>query len=143
MANALVLKSDLGAVPDIIERSGGNARFAYDEFFKATINNEHTRRAYTRIVGRLLAWCETNKLELRQITPGIAGDYIGQLEGSATTKNQALAALPAFLRCDGDAPRRATQFFRISARHQVQRHRRQDGRDFNRPSAETFSLDRY
>jgi integrase/recombinase XerD len=84
------------ALPAAIERAGGNARFAYDEFFKATINNEHTRRAYTRIVGRLLAWCEKNDIELRLITPGLAGDYIGQLEGSATTKNQALAALRHF-----------------------------------------------
>jgi len=96
MANELTLIKDAGTVPAIIERSGGNARFAYDEFFKATINNEHTRRAYTRIVGRLLTWCDTHGLELRQITPGIAGDYISQLEGSATTKNQALAALRHF-----------------------------------------------
>ena len=55
MAKQLILKSDLAAVPAIIERSGGNARFAYNEFFEASINNEHTRRAHTRIVGRLLA----------------------------------------------------------------------------------------
>ena len=96
MTNELTLIKGAGAVPAIIERSGGNTRFAYDEFFKATINNEHTRRAYTRIVGRMLAWCDKNGLELRQITPGIAGDYISQLEGSATTKNQALAALRHF-----------------------------------------------
>jgi site-specific recombinase XerD len=95
MANELALINP-SAVPAIIERSGGNARFAYEEFFKATINNEHTRRAYARIVGRLLAWCEKNDLELRQITPGLAGDYIGQLEGSSPTKNQALAALRHF-----------------------------------------------
>lgn len=96
MANGLILKSDLETVPAIVTRAGGNARFAYDEFFRATINNEHTRRAYARIVGRLLSWCEKNGLELRQITPGLAGDYIGQLEGSAPTKNQALAALRHF-----------------------------------------------
>ena len=30
------------------------------------------------------------------MTPGLAGDYIGQLEGSAPTKNQAIAALRHF-----------------------------------------------
>jgi len=73
-----------------------NAGFAADEFFKASISNEHTRRAYGRIVGRLLDWCNQRKLELREITPGLAGEYIGQLSGSAPTRNQALAALRHF-----------------------------------------------
>ena len=30
------------------------------------------------------------------MTPGLAGDYVGQLEGSAPTKNQAIAALRHF-----------------------------------------------
>ena len=96
MANEIALRQLPEVVPAIIDRAGGNARFAYDEFFRASINNEHTRRAYARIVGRLLAWCELNGLELLQITPGLAGDYITQLEGAATTKNQALAALRHF-----------------------------------------------
>jgi integrase/recombinase XerD len=96
MANELVLKNAPSAVPAIIERSGGNAKFAYEEFFKATLNNEHTRRAYTRIVGKLLSWCETNQIELHQITPGLAGTYISEIQGSAPTKNQALAALRHF-----------------------------------------------
>jgi site-specific recombinase XerD len=33
---------------------------------------------------------------LRQVTPGLAGEYIAQLQGSAPTKNQALAALRHF-----------------------------------------------
>ena len=73
-----------------------NAGFAADEFFNASINNEHTKRAYGRIVGRFLAWCADRKLELHTITPGLAGDYLGQFEGSAPTKNQALAALRKF-----------------------------------------------
>lgn len=77
----------------IIKRAGGNTGFATDEFFKATINNEHTRRAYSRIVNRFLVWCDERGFELRQITPGLAGEFIQQLEGSASTKNQALAAL--------------------------------------------------
>jgi len=69
-----------------------NASFAADEFFRASISNEHTRRAYGRIVGRFLGWCDRHKLELREITPGIAGEYVSQIEASAPTKNQALAA---------------------------------------------------
>jgi hypothetical protein len=57
---SLVIAASSSAAPAIIELSGGNARFAYEDFFKATINNEHTRRAYARIVGRLFAWCEKN-----------------------------------------------------------------------------------
>src|ERR1700685_2341714 len=77
-------------------RKTSNAEFAADEFFQASISNEHTRRAYGRIVGRFLIWCDERKLELRNITPGIAGDYLGQIEGSEPTKNQALAALRKF-----------------------------------------------
>ena len=33
---------------------------------------------------------------MRNTTPGIAGDYLGQVEGSEPTKNQALAALRKF-----------------------------------------------
>lgn len=62
--------------PAVIKSGGGSASFAYDEFFRATLNNEHTRRAYGRIVRRFLDWCEVNGLELRNLTPGIAGEYI-------------------------------------------------------------------
>ena len=58
--------------------------------------NEHTRRAYGRIVGRFLIWCDQRGLVLHNITPGLAGEYVSQLEGSAPTKNQALAALRHF-----------------------------------------------
>jgi site-specific recombinase XerD len=95
MAGELVLRNDT-AVPAIIARSGGNARFAYQEFFKAALNNPHTRRAYGRIVNRFLAWCDQHRLELSRIAPGLAGDYIAELSGSAPTKNQAIAALRHF-----------------------------------------------
>ncbi len=96
MANELILRGDLATVPALITNAGGNARFAYDEFFKATISNLHTRRAYGRIVDRFLHWAHERKLELHRITPGLAGDYISQVEGSPQTKNQAIAALRHF-----------------------------------------------
>ncbi len=46
------------ALPATVARAGGNARFAYDEFFKASIGNAHTRPAYARIVDHFpLWWC--------------------------------------------------------------------------------------
>jgi site-specific recombinase XerD len=100
-AKELVPKSAVGlnvtqTTPAILERAGANAMFAADEFFSATINNPHTRRAYGRAVGRFLSWCESQGLELGRITPGIAGRYLEELPGSAPTKNQALAALRHF-----------------------------------------------
>jgi len=83
-------------VPETLRRAGANAVFAAEEFFKATINNAHTKRAYGRSVARFLAWCEEKGVELHQITPGLAGEYVGQLPGSPPTKNQALAALRHF-----------------------------------------------
>jgi site-specific recombinase XerD len=73
-----------------------NATFAADEFFQASISNEHTRRAYGRIVSRFLCWCDERGLALHHITPGLAGEYMQKLSGSAPTKNQALAALRHF-----------------------------------------------
>ena len=82
--------------PAILRRAGTAACFAADEFFSARISNSHTRRAYARPVGRFLAWCEAQGIELRQVTPGLAGRFIEDLPGSDPTKNLALAALRHF-----------------------------------------------
>ena len=84
------------SVPAVLERAGGNALFAADEFFGARISNPHTRRAYARVVSRFLAWCENEGLELRQVSPGLAGRFLDELAGDSATKNQALAALRHF-----------------------------------------------
>jgi hypothetical protein len=47
----------------IVLRQTPNAAFAAEEFFKATLTNEHTRRAYGRIAGRFLGWCDRRGLE--------------------------------------------------------------------------------
>ena len=62
----------------------------------AKISNPHTRRAYARPVERFLAWCEEQGIELRQVTPGLAGRFIQELPGSDPTRNLALAALRHF-----------------------------------------------
>ena len=84
------------SVPAVLRRAGKNALFAADEFFAARISNPHTRRAYARIVGRFLAWCEEQGIELRQVTPGLAGRFIEEMPGSDPTRNLALAALRHF-----------------------------------------------
>lgn len=89
-------KLPLSAVAVAILEKTSNASFAAEEFFKASISNEHTRRAYGRIVDRFLVWCDERGLGLHNVTPGLAGEYLASLEGSAPTKNQALAALRRF-----------------------------------------------
>ena len=84
------------AFPALLQRAGKNALFAADEFFSARLSNPHTRRAYARPVGRFLTWCEEQGIELRQVTPGLAGRFIEELPGSDPTKNLALAALRHF-----------------------------------------------
>src|ERR1700687_4600677 len=73
--------------------------------FEAALSNDHTKRAYGRAVKRFLAWCEHEGIELRDVTPGLADKYMGQLQGSAPTKNQTLAALRHFF--DGLVTRHA------------------------------------
>ena len=85
-----------GAFPAILVRAGKAACFAADEFFSARISNPHTRIAYAHQVSRFLTWCEDQGLELRQVTPGLAGRFLDELPHRAPTKNQALAALRHF-----------------------------------------------
>ena len=82
--------------PAILQRAGKAACFAADEFFSAQVSNPHTRRAYGRAVGRFLAWCDAQGIELSQVTPGLAGRFIEEQPGEVVTKNQALAALRRF-----------------------------------------------
>lgn len=84
----------LSALAIAVLQKTSNAEFAPHEFFG--ISNEHTRRAYGRIVSRFLIWCDEGGLALHNITPGLAGAYMQTLEGAAPTKNQALAALRHF-----------------------------------------------
>ena len=84
------------SLPVLVERAGGAARFAWDEFFYAEHHNPHTQAAYQRAVRRFLAWCEGQGVELAAITPGMVGQYLVGLGGSAAKRNQHLAALRGF-----------------------------------------------
>ena len=100
--NSRVLSHSTGSLPAnsaagaVLARSGNNALLAAEEFFRARINNPHTRRAYSRSINRFLTWCSERGLELHQISPGMAGEYMETMEGSAPTRNQALAGLRHF-----------------------------------------------
>ena len=95
-SGSVQVASGTAALPELVERAGGAARFAWDEFFFAEHHNPHTQRAYQSAVRRFLAWCEGEGLELANITPGKVGKYLTGLGGSAAKRNQHLAALRGF-----------------------------------------------
>jgi integrase/recombinase XerD len=84
------------SLPVLVERAGGAARFALEEFFFAEHHNPHTKRAYQSAVRRFLAWAEGEGVELASISPGMVGQYITALGGSAAKRNLHLSALRVF-----------------------------------------------
>src|SRR3954471_18859113 len=84
------------ALPVLVERAGGAARFAWEEFFYAEHHNPHTQKAYMAAVKRFLSWCEGQGVELPTITPGMVGQYLVSLGGSPSKRNLHLAALRGF-----------------------------------------------
>ena len=52
------------------------------EFFTAEIPNDHTRKAYFTAARRFAAWCETQRLDLRQLQPVLTAVYIEELQRS-------------------------------------------------------------
>src|SRR3954462_3770755 len=83
-------------LPGLVERAGGAARFAWDEFFYAEHHNPHTQKAYMAAVKRFLCWCEGQGVELTGVTPGMVGQYLVGLGGSAAKRNLHLSALRGF-----------------------------------------------
>lgn len=89
-------------VPVIVADAGGNARYAYAEFFGDQIASDYTRRAYRHAVHRFLKWCEAERLELARIPPGGVGHYIRTLTttdgkpASKPTQKLHLAAIRRF-----------------------------------------------
>jgi integrase/recombinase XerD len=84
------------SLPVLVERAGGAARFAWDEFFYAEHHNPHTQNAYMRAVRLFLAWVEGQGVELAAITPKMVGQYLVGLGGSAAKRNLHLSALRGF-----------------------------------------------
>lgn len=96
VAEGVPAARDQDCLPAPVERAGGAARFAWDEFFYAEHHNPHTQKAYLRAVRQFLAWCEGRGVELAAVTPGMVGQYLVALGGSAAKRNQHLAALRGF-----------------------------------------------
>jgi integrase/recombinase XerD len=84
------------ALPSLVERAGGAARFAWDEYFYAEHHNPHTQKAYMRAVRLFLGWAEGQGVELAAITPKMVGQYLVGLGGSAAKRNLHLSALRGF-----------------------------------------------
>ena len=91
----IALKTD-APLPVLVEHAGPAARFAWDEFFYAEHHNPHTQKAYMAAVKRFLGWCERQGVELPAITPGMVGQYLVSLDGSAAKRNLHLSALRGF-----------------------------------------------
>jgi integrase/recombinase XerD len=96
VASNLVVGSGQTLLPMLVEQAGPAGRFAWDEFFYAEHHNPHTQKAYMAAVKRFLAWCEGQGLELTTITPGMVGQYLVGLGGSAAKRNLHLSALRGF-----------------------------------------------
>ena len=96
MPGTLLATLNRSILPEMIERAGGAARFAWDEFFFAEHHNPHTQKAYMGAVRRFLAWCEGQGVELPAVTPGMVGQYLVGLGGSAAKRNLHLSALRGF-----------------------------------------------
>jgi hypothetical protein len=84
------------SLPELVERAGGAAHFAWEEFFYAEHHNPHTQRAYERAVRRFLGWADGQGVELAAITPGMVWQFLVGLDGSPAKRNQHLAALRGF-----------------------------------------------
>src|SRR5215472_8336423 len=71
-------------LPELVERAGGAARFAWEEYFYAEHHNWHTQRAYLRAVKVFLSWAEGQGVELAAITPGRVGGQAESAPGGVT-----------------------------------------------------------
>ncbi len=69
---------------------------AWDEYFYAEHHNPHTQKAYMRAVRLFMTWVDGQGVELAAITPGMVGQYLVSLGGSAAKRNLHLSALRGF-----------------------------------------------
>src|SRR5580704_2383131 len=95
-AGSVPATGNAASLPELVERAGGAARFAWEEFFYAEHHNPHTQKAYMRAVKAFLGWAEGQGVKLAAITPGMVGQYLVSLGGSIAKRNQHLAALRGF-----------------------------------------------
>lgn len=82
--------------PALVRHAGDRAQTRFWEFFVNNIRNPNTRRAYGRVIGKFLAWCEENGIaSIIDIEPLHVGAYVELLTRSysAPTAKQSLAAI--------------------------------------------------
>ena len=91
-------------LPVLVERAGGAARFAWDEFFYAEHHNPHTQKAYMAAVKRFLSWCEGQGVELPGVTPGMVGQYLVEPGRLAVQAKPAPVGVAGLLRPAGESP---------------------------------------
>ena len=96
LTNKAVAKARDESLPALIRDGPAAARFVWEEFFDAQVSNEHTRKAYKRVVTRFLRWAKTQNLELHTIAPAHVGKYIRALPGEPASRKLVLAALRKF-----------------------------------------------
>ena len=83
-------------LPVLVERAGGAARFAWDEFFFAEHHNPHTQRPISRRCGGSWPGARGRGSSWPAITPGMVGQYLVALGGSPAKRNLHLSALRGF-----------------------------------------------
>lgn len=83
------------SLPKVVQASGPNARYAYEEFF-AGLDSSHTARAYRHAVHRFLDHCSEMQTALAQVTPGMIAGYIKGLRSEAHgQKDESVRARPS------------------------------------------------
>jgi site-specific recombinase XerD len=82
-------------VPALIADLGEAAVWSFLEFFTARIENDHTRAAYVRVVGRFLRWIDEHGLPLKEVRPPHVAAYLKELGRSVSVPSvkQSLAAI--------------------------------------------------
>jgi integrase/recombinase XerD len=82
-------------LPRLIADAGEQASRRFIEFFVANIRNRNTRFAYAKAVGDFAAWCDEQKIALRDLEPVTIAAYIETLSAThaAPTVKQHLAAI--------------------------------------------------
>ncbi len=80
----------------MVERAGPRAASPGMSSSSPSTTTRNTQAAYLRAVKRFLAWCDGQGVELPAITPGMLGQYLVGLGGSAAKRNLHLSALRGF-----------------------------------------------
>ena len=83
------------AVPALFAQAGESGSRRFLEFFAATIRNRNTRQAYAAAAARFAAWCESQDLKLKSLSPIDIASYVELLglELAKPSVKQHLAAL--------------------------------------------------